>query len=270
MRKTMWMIAVLWLLAACQSAPAQPTPIPFTPSGAEIIQWLRSPQAVVFRADITAGVGAADAADNELSALNEIPRCTIYGDNRVVWVNELGPFTIEVLYDIVPDEVIRAFIDYLTVDERIYTYTTRADAASGGETLPVVEQVTLAVNGVEHRADGFSGWDADWFNRVTRACQTISGAPVLYAPEGAWITVREAAFDLQAPIVQWLPGAGTTLNLGALADASEARWLADVNLPLLWDYLHTLPPNLLFAEGDRYFEIALQVPGITRDAPAAP
>jgi hypothetical protein len=264
MRKTLVMIAALWLLAACQPL-AQPTSIPPTQAGAEVIQWLRSPQTIVFRADITGGYRADDSR-----ALNEIPRCTIYGDNRVVWVNELGPFTIEVLHDIVSDDAIRAFIDYLTVEERIYTYGAGAAATGEGESLPVVEQVLLAVNAVEHRADGFSGWDADWFARVTRACQTISQAPVLFAPEGAWIIARETSFDLQAPIVQWVSATSTTLSLSALAESAEPRWLADANLPLLWNYLHTLPPNLLFAEGERYFELALQVPGVTRDAPPPP
>jgi hypothetical protein len=38
----------------------------------------------------------------------------------------------------------------------------------------------------------------------------------------------------------------------------------------MWTTLHSLPDNLIFEDGDQYYVAALQVPGVTRDAPPPP
>ena len=38
----------------------------------------------------------------------------------------------------------------------------------------------------------------------------------------------------------------------------------------LWDDLRRLPSSLLYLEGDTYYAVALQIPGIMRDSPPAP
>lgn len=236
------------LLAAC-SYPA-PTPTPST-----LAQWDRSPQAITFRADVVGGEG-------EIGARNAIPDCTIYGDNRVVWTNPLSSFEIQVLEDRLSDTVVDDFVQYLTVDERIYTF--------GGHdtdgTQPV-ENVWITVSGSTHHADAISGWGAAWYPRVRDACKHLSNAPVLVAPTSGWLSAQAVEFNPQSPVSRW-NGALIGLSLADIG-AGEPRWISGEGAAWLWGTLHSLPTSLIFDDAGSYFQVALQVPGVTRDAPPA-
>lgn len=243
------------LLTACRTTPVTVTPT-------TLATWNRSPQAVVFRAEIVGG-------QSDFRALNAVPGCTIYGDNRVVWVNELGSFQIQVLEDRLSDSVIDTFVQYLAAQERIYTFEARLKTLQAqADVNPVVEHVTLTVNAIEHEADSFGGWSADWFPRVLKACQTLSAAPVLVAPTSGWIYARSVPFSLAPPVAFW-DAAKLGLSLSSVADGG-AHWITGAAASTLWNTLHSLPDNLIFEDGSTYYEVALQVPGVTRDAPPAP
>src|SRR4051812_22850635 len=104
-------LALVLLIAACR--PATPNDVALN-----IVSWDRSPQTIVFRADVVGG-------ESDFQTRNDIPNCTIYGDNRVVWVNELGASDIQVLEDRLPDSAINAFAQYLAGKERLYTFEAR-------------------------------------------------------------------------------------------------------------------------------------------------
>lgn len=254
-----WIIAVLLLLlAACHPPPTNDENA--TNTDPNLVQWDRSPQTVIFRADVIGG-------DSAFLARNAVPNCTIYGDNRMVWVNELGPFQIEVLEDRLPDGAISAFIQYLTVNERIYTFEAgmpTVQAQSFG-LKPVVETVLVNVSGAEHHADSLSDWDDQWFSRVLDACKRLAQAPVLVQPTGGWLAAQPVSYDMQKPLVIW--DADVPL---ADAPADAPLWFSGDKAAQLWTTLHSLPSNVIFQDGDAYYEVALQVPGITRDAPPAP
>jgi len=249
------------ILAACNSQP-ETTPGAFNPDP-NLVVWDRSPQTVIFRADIAGG-------ESDFRARNRLPNCTIFGDNRMVYVNELGPFTIQVLEDRVPDGAISAFVQYLTVNERIYTFDEHLnEIQTQADVNPVVESALINVNGMEHRADSFGGWDADWFPRVLAACKTLSLAPVLVEPSSGWVSAQAIPFNPQPPLATW-DSQVTGVNLAALAAAGTPQWISGAGATALWTTLHSLPSNLIFEENGSYFEVALQVPGITRNAPPAP
>lgn len=253
------LLSVFVTIAACVRTPQQQSGTPI-PEG--LIQWNRSPSSIVFRADVIGG-------SEDISRLSEIPLCTIYGDNRIVWVNELDAFRVEVLYDTVQDSAINDFVSYLTVQERIYTFEALADQQDRGEVAPVVETVTLNVNGQTHSADAFSGWDSDWFARVVRSCQRISQTPILFEPSGGWVTVERSEYNMQAPTVNW-DATGSSLNFAEIANSGQPSWVTSVDVVALWTSLHSLPSSLRFLQNDLYYRAALQIPGITRTSPPAP
>jgi hypothetical protein len=118
-----------------------------------------------------------------------------------------------------------------------------------------------------HAADAFSGWDSEWFGRVVRACKRISQEPILFEPTGAWLTVQPAEYNFSAPTVTWnVPN----LSLTEAANSGQPRWIEGSNVVTLWNYLNTLPSNLLFLENNVYHQIALQVPGTSRVSPPPP
>lgn len=256
-----WMlIGLLILLTACGTSGA---PNGSDAANARVITWERRADAVVFRADV---IGGTDA----FRARSAIPLCTVFGDNRVMWVNPLDGFRFEVLYDGVSDDALREFVRYLTVDEAIYTFGWNADdallAAAGASGIPAV---TLTVNAVTHRTSANGGWDAQLFRRVLTMCKQLGRAPILFQPHGAWVSVQRAAYSVQAPVSVWEGGA-LGFSLAAAADA-PARWLTGAPLLALWEQFRSLPSSLLYTEDyATYYAVALQVPGVMRDAPAAP
>jgi hypothetical protein len=128
--------------------------------------------------------------------------------------------------------------------------------------------VTINVNDIDHHADSFSGWGADWFPRVLNACKHLSQTPVLVAPSSGWVSAQTVAFSMQPPLVTWdVQQMGVSLS--EVLDGAT-HWISGDGAGWLWNTLHALPSNTIFQDGDNYYQVALQVPGITRDSPPAP
>jgi hypothetical protein len=185
-----------------------------------------------------------------------------------VWTNELGAFNTQVLWDKVTDEQIQNFVSVLTINQQFYIYTAKAELEPPTSPAPVVETLTLNVNNQPHRTDAFGGWDYAYYQDVVTACRQISSAPVLYEPEGGWVSAVEVPYDTSAPSLIW-DAAAAGLSFAELA-AGEPRWLTDRNLRFLWNALLTSPPTLQFSEGEQTYQVAVQVPGISRTAPPPP
>lgn len=254
-----WIFALMLLLLLAACRPASNT----QPVDSSIVQWNRNAQTILFRADVVGG-------ETDFMARNDIPNCTIFGDNRIVWVNELGPFKLQVLEDRLPDAAISAFVQHLAVDDRIYTYDAHlADIQKQGNVNPVAETVALNVDGIEHQADSFSGWNSDFFPKLLQDCKTLAQAPVLVAPSSGWISAQTVPFNMQPPLVTW-DARQTGISLNTIAGAGSPVWTTGQGVTTLWNELHSLPSNTIFEDDKNYFQVALQVPGITRNAPPAP
>lgn len=257
--RTLWFLLMMAVIAGCRTTQPASAPTPAQRQG--IVQWDRSPSTIIFRADVVGG-------PDQFTRLGEVPLCTIYGDNRVVWVNELDAFHVEILYDTLSDATIESFIAYLTVQERIYTHQALASEEAPQDSAPVVETVTINVNQQEHTADAFSGWDSDWFSRVLRSCQQLSQTPILFLPDALWLSVVEVGYTIAAPVAEW-NAAETGLSLAEIASGTQPRWITGPGVRILWDYVNTLPSSLLLSENGHYYQVALQVPGISRTSPPA-
>jgi hypothetical protein len=266
-RRIMSFIGVGIAITACQSQAMTPPPANIAieraaASNLAVIEWTRSPETVVFRADVEGGY-AAQAPE----AARAVPMCTIYGDGRVVWVNPLAPFQREVLYDRLTPDVIADFIAYLTVNERIYTYPTPLPDAP--ITDAVVETVRIHVNGIDVRSNGFSGWEAEWFQRVIGACRTLSSAPVLFEPVSGWLSAAEVPYERYNPALTW-DASALMVDLAQIAAAGEPSWVTGSATVTAWRAQNSQPSQFVFQQGDRYYRTVLQVPGISRTSPPAP
>ncbi|MBI5667458.1 MAG: hypothetical protein HZC41_05575 [Chloroflexi bacterium] len=259
MKRLVYLLGGL-ILAACGGGGDTGTPV----ANVSPIEWDRSPATIVFRADVEGG-----SSQDDFLARNEIPPCTVYGDNRVVWTNELGPFETQVLWDKVTDDQIRQFVTDLQINKQFYNYSAKANLEPPSSTSPVVETLTLFVNGKNYKTDAFGGWDIDYYRRVMDSCKQISTAPVLFEPTAAWVSVVAVEYDPNAPILPW-DSPASQLNLAELAASGERKWITDRNVPVLWNMLRTSPPRTQFVEGENQYHIALEVPGVTRSAPPAP
>ncbi len=254
-------IAVLILiLCGCQQSVPPGPPTARVSSGGGVIAWTRDPAFVLFRAEIVGGEAFA--------AMSQVPLCTLYGDNRIVWTDITDTRDANVLEDRLSDAVISTFIAYLTVNERIYTFEEKlTDRATSGNTMPIVERVTIAVNDTVHRANGLSGWESGWFERVLSACRNLSAAPVLIAPAAGWLSAREVAFTVEAPLIFW---DAERTGIALAQYTNTPGWVSGAGAVELWTRIRAIGTSALYQEGDRTYQVALQVPGVTYDAPPPP
>lgn len=246
--------------AACSGSSAPPQQ---SFDSAALVTWDRSPSTIVFRADLTGG-----SRDPFLSR-SDVPPCTIYGDNHIVWTNELGVNNLQILEDRLTDEQVTNFVSFLAGNMQIYKYQARANLQPPGDISPMVETLTLFVNGVKHETDAFSGWDIDYYQAVLLACRQVSIAPVLYVPQAGWLSVETAAYDSSVLAVPWSAQA-SGLNLAELAASGQPKWLSDGNVPILWNILLTSSPGVQLLQDNQRYRFALQIPNVTRDSPPAP
>ncbi len=264
-KRTVALLVFSLMLAACEGGGTENGGAAF--GGNSIIQWDRSPQTVVFRTEVVGG----DYADDFLRR-NEIPLCSIYGDNRVVWTNDLGDFDSQVLWDQVTDQEIQDYIGYLTVAQQIFNYDAGGDLLPPSEVQPVRELITINVNGRIHQTDSYSSteWPLDYFENITNFCKEVSRAPVLYEPTGAWLTLQAIPYDSTRPLQPW-NSAASGLNMAEVAQRGEPFWLTGDNLRILWNILRNSSPLTMFSDEDgNAFNLVLEVPGIHPNSPPAP
>jgi hypothetical protein len=255
------------LLTACQPESA-PTILSAEgtltrPDLVGLIEWNRSPTAVVFRAQKTGG----DAVD--FLRLGDIPDCTIYGDNTMVYLLPAPGGGTLVAVDKVTDESIRTFIEDLTLNYQLFNQTAGTVDIATELLPPHYETLFIAINGQQFTFDSLGGWVSDYYTRVLERCRAISVTPAEFVPEsGAWVTIRSIPYDPNQPAVIW-DAIASSVDLTTMAD-KDRQWLRGRGSVTLWDVLRAGGRDIQLQQGDNTYQVAIQVPGITLNAPAAP
>jgi hypothetical protein len=241
----------------------EPTAIPIP----ETIEWSRDPSAIIFRAEITSG--AAGDTPETAYIRNEVPPCTIYGDNRVVWTTTTIRTDDGVVFDVLPDEAIRDFILRLILAHNFYGYPNSIQTTpdDNGE-IPVVERLMLTINGETYVTDSFSGWDYTYFREIMEDCRSLSETPVAFEPQGAWVTVRDMGYNPSRPNLYW-DAEANGLQLVDLA-MGNPQWMTGAPLNLLWQTIRSGGIDILLQENGTDYLVTVEVPNITRNAPPAP
>ena len=267
MKRIISLMGILLLVSACQALGGggggdNSQSSETNQSSGGVIQWDKDPLNVVFRADITGG-------DNQdaFFTKNEIPPCTVYGDGRVVWTST---DTTDILFDFLSDQEVVNFVSNLTIQQRFYTYQARRDVQLPENIEPVVETLTLNVNDLVHQSDSYSAWPPNYFSTILELCQNLSDSPTIFLPEEAWISIEVTEYDSTAPTIYWEPDA-SGLSIREVANAEDSRmWIEGQNVGIIWNVFRTDPPDTQFNEDGFDYFVALEIPGVTRDAPPAP
>jgi len=275
----LWAISILgvFILVACGGGDTSTNtgdsgvPDDFNDS---VVQWDRDPLSVVFRADVVGG----DDRDS-IWRKNDVPLCTIYGDNRVVYASEIeGSSSFNVIWDTLTDQQISEFIGDLVVNKRIFTYDEGFTREVPSETMPVYERLVLNVNDSNHVTDSFADWvdnsagdiELAYFEGILNDCRNLATSPKLFEPTGAWLSVETTELDNNQPAILWeAEAAGLSFN--EIIGNEAPVWIEGANVLILWEQLYNTAFSLQIAEGeDSYYLFALQVPGVTVDSPPAP
>ncbi len=266
-RRYLLLVLLSVLLTACQSGgEVVPTPIGEVtrPDLVGLINWERSPTTVVFRAEV---VGGADA----FYLRNEVPYCTVYGDNRVVWTISNGVVDNAVAFDFVSDETIRLFVEDLTINERIYTLPSGVQNLPTDVEPPTYELLTLFVNGEAYQFDSLGGWPLGKFQAILDKCRSLSQSPIRFEPSAGWLSAQRVEYDPNVPSVRW-SNTLSGLDLGAIADKNgERQWVTGDILRVIWEVLRRDGFDVQFEdERGGVYHVALEVPGVNKTAPPPP
>jgi len=254
-------LSVLSLTLALSACQGEPTPTP--QSGAlDVVRWKRDPLHVVFRADIVGGQREA------FDMRNDIPLCTVYGDGRVVWTVDGPSGTLNVLFDYLSDQAISDFVGELAVNQRIYTYDERYPLQIPSASVPTYEQLVIDVNERRHVTDAYADWERDYFSNILAMCQSLSTTPRQFKPQGIWLSVQPTTPDPFFPTIYW-DSQSAGVDLGALADGTQ-RWVEGNLAIILWENVIEIGTGVQFTDNSGTYALAVQAPGVMRDAAAAP
>jgi hypothetical protein len=252
------MLILISVLTACQPPDETVTPAP-----EDVVQWNKDPYAVVFRAEIVGG-------DNQdaFFMLNDVPACTIYGDGRIVWTID-GVGARQVLFDYIQPDALARFIVELGITRKFYEYKEGFPLQLPSSSKPIYERLTLENNDIKYVSDSFSQWPFEYYNQALQLCIEQARTPRTFEPEAAWVSAQQMEYDARIPSLQWDADAAG-LSFFTLAGTQERRWLEGSLVKILWNAIKENGFDVQFAESEKYYRIALQVPGLTRDAPPAP
>lgn len=257
------LLILLALLTGCGSTPPTATRISPPPSGdASTITpppftWNNAAGAILFRIDRQL------VGETPIEAMNRIPLCTVYGDGYMTWVT--GDQVLEARISV---EIIRSFLDFLIRDQRFYSirdYVPNQLEPTGKYPL---ELMTLRLNNETRTVRNYYNWQNNEFGAIYERCTRLSAEPVLYQPTGAWLNVQPIAGS-QAPRVIWSK-TNTALHLDEIAASGKPIWISGSILGYFWTTLRGARAGVQFVEGDKSFQLGLQIPGVSREAPPMP
>lgn len=267
MRTERWLplILVVLLLAACGGrgqnvnlggggAPGR--------AGDETVNWADDARHIVFRVDVVGG-------EQDFESRNDIPLCTIYGNGRIVWQGSSQPGSRVILFSFLETQTIRDFVARLLTEQNINEYGSLADTQPPGDVRPVYEQIEINVNGNQYVTDGFADWPADLFLNTLDGCRDLATQPVIFEPDGGWMSATYAEYDPNATLIEWNAQA-TGIDLVEMTETRSRLWVDNDVLPFLWNLMTSSPRSRIFEQNDTYFKVAFQVPNVHRDAPPAP
>ncbi len=263
--RRVWLLLFLavWTLAACGGAPTQVGDSAVDTLGS-VLDWDRSPTAVIVRLE-TRGNSGDPTID-----LNQIPFCTLFGDGRVVWTD---PFADpeQVLEDRIGDETFRNFLQYV-IGTGFYSWTSDTGfqpPTSPAGIGPIVETITLTLYGETRTLDAFSNWPPDAFSRILERCRTLSSTPVLYQPQGVWVSAVVSQTLDDIPSLPWEAWAEAypDFDLAAIPVGSP-RWVTGDLARVVWRIAREGRMQVMY--NNVAYQLVVQDPTIQPNAPPAP
>ncbi len=244
----------LWLVA-CEGNAAEDTS-----SGQQVgpLDWDRDPNNIILRVDESRNDDAATLA-------NEIPPCTVWGDGRVVWINDLED-SRQVLEAQVSDETIRALIETVVFSG---FYDWESDFTLPNTPNPAIRSITLNLFSEERTVSRYSEWPLDGYDRILEECRQLSEEPVLFLPQGAWVAAHPVQYDATAGLVPWYDEAAE-FHLSEVAEGAPPRWISGNLVIVLWRDVIMPQTTFHVYDQEQSYQLVLQVPRIMRDAPPPP
>lgn len=226
-----------------------------------LFDWERDPEALVLRLDSRLN------QDTVAHDLNIIPPCTVWGDGRVVWTTLLQDGSEQVLEGRVEEEKIRTFLEDM-ISRGFYTWED--ELAPPGAYNPEVQSITVTLYGEVRTVRRYSSWPQNGYAQILENCQYLSEVPVQVEPDAGWISAYPVPRDDTASNWLWM---NAPFSLNDLVQNKESKWLEGPLATEVWRSVHA-GQNIQVLErspeGYKVFQVAIVVPGYSRDATPPP
>lgn len=229
---------------------------------ADNIDWDRSPDAEIISATFCCGFTTM------LFVQNYIPAATVWGDGRIVWtaIDEDGKRSVwegqlaaDSIIGFVKDAAQEGFFNWkdLYEDRRV------ADAATKCLTISLLDLKKSVCEYFEGAPQAFH----QLYDVVAEGAGAQNFGP--YMPETGYLTALEMTFE-EPPTPDQIHADwdAASLNL-SLADAANGVWVEGQALAAAWDIVNrNIWANVVHDNG-RYFQLTLQIPGLSFTEPPA-
>lgn len=222
------------------------------------LDWEREADTIILRLD------ARRPNDPAAQQVGEIPACTLWGDGRLVWMNELEDGQ-EVLEARLNDEEVRSLLEFV-IFSGFYDWESDFIVEDGSN--PTIESMTLNLYEDTFTLQRFSDWPADGYERILQRCREASSTPVLFLPDGGWLSAIEVPQIEGVGYWRW-PGPNVGIELAQLVN-SEPVWIEGDLARRIWENNVEDPAPSRVLEEEIAYQLVLQVPQITRDSPPRP
>jgi hypothetical protein len=246
--------AFIALAAAACGALNPPSP---TPAAA----WNADPQAVVIRATLCCGFVP------QAYALNYIPDATVWGDGRIVWAQPGNDGARRVLEARLTSDEMQALLRRALDDgffgwQESYADYSVTDLPSKCLSVEITGQSKTVCEYYRGAPEAFHALYAH-----VAGGAGASGAE--YVPDKGYLTAYPQSFpNPPAPneVFHWPAG---SLDF-SLKEAEGGKWIEGEALKLAWRVVNGNVWANVAQDGDQYYQLVVQVPGLSQNAPPEP
>jgi hypothetical protein len=224
------------------------------------LSWNTDPNALIISATFCCGFV------QPVTLLNALPDASIWGDGRILWVERENNGQRRVLEGQLSPEQLEALLQRI-VGAGFFSWQDKyedrsiADAAEQCLTVELEDQAKKVCEYV-------SGAPPAFHELYAEIAQGAGATGTDYTPERGYFQ----AHPVQLPEGFTPPVAAewSASSLGfALSEAVEGRWLEGDTLAQAWQMINTQGPGAIIQDGEGYYQLSIQLPGLSIVEPKA-
>ncbi|MEM7348747.1 MAG: hypothetical protein AAF485_31335 [Chloroflexota bacterium] len=193
--------------------------------------------------------------------MNYIVEASVWGDGRIIWVEEGDNGSRQIFEGRLTPDQIQGFLEraaaagFFTWEDR-YADPLIADAPEQCLMIQLADQTKEVCEELTGAPPAFHDLYAEMTNF------DLGASEMVYIPEQGYLTATELTLpdDFTPPIDAEWPA--DTLSF-SLDQAVEGVWVEGDILETAWDIVNNKWQGMILLEGDRYYEISVQLPELS-------
>lgn len=200
----------------------------------------------------------------QLVEVNYIPDARIWGNGRIIWVHRADGGGRHVLEGhLTPDEMATllqrmeddGFFDW----EDMYAERNVLDAATKCLAVELESRSKRVCEYVKGAPDAFH----ELYKYIANGAETTGKE---YLPERGYLVAYPLGSTDQPVSEVHLNWTADSLGF-SLSNAAEGMWVEGEALKMAWPVVNANPWSMVVRDGDTYYQISIQVPGVTLTDP---